>query len=174
MFGTVRVMVFFVIELKSRAVHIAGIRVAPDGAWMTQIARSLLDPVDGFLSGATHLIHDRDPLFTKAWTTLLESGGVTSVPIPAHSPNCNPHAERFVKTVRTECTDHFVIFGRPHLTYLLKEFVRYYQAERYHQGLEGRLIRSLPAPSNDNAAFGAIRVRSRLGGLLNFYHRAAA
>ena len=44
-FGTVRVMVFFVIELKSRAVHVAGIRVAPDGAWMTQIARNLLDPV---------------------------------------------------------------------------------------------------------------------------------
>ena len=37
-FGTVRYMVFFVIELKSRAVHIAGVRIAPDGAWMTQIA----------------------------------------------------------------------------------------------------------------------------------------
>jgi hypothetical protein len=67
-------MVFFVIELKSRAVHIAGTRVAPDGAWMTQIARNLLDPVDGFLRHATHLIHDRDPLFTQAWTQMLESG----------------------------------------------------------------------------------------------------
>ena len=174
MFGTVRVMVVFVIELKSRAVHFAGIRVAPDGAWMMQVARNLLDPVDGFMSGATHLIHDRHPLFTKAWTTLLESSGVTSVPIPAHSPNCNPHAKCFVKTVRTEYTDHFVIFGQPHLTHLLKEFVRHYKAERYHQGLQGRLICSLPASSNDNTAFGAIRVRSRLGGLLNFYHRAAA
>ncbi len=79
-----------------------------------------------------------------------------------------------MKTVRTECTDHFIIFGQPHLRHLLKEFVRHYQAERYHQGIEGSLICSLPAPSNDNAAFGAIRARSRLGGLLNFYHRAAA
>jgi hypothetical protein len=39
-FGAVRVMVFFLIELKSRAVHIAGIRIDPDGAWMTQIARN--------------------------------------------------------------------------------------------------------------------------------------
>ena len=38
-----------------------------------------------------------------------------------------------MKTVRTECTDHFVIFGLPHLTHLLKEFVRYYQVERYHR-----------------------------------------
>jgi hypothetical protein len=60
-FGTVRVMVFFVIELKSRAVHIAGIRVDPDSAWLLQVARNLLDPVDGFLRNATHLIHDRDP-----------------------------------------------------------------------------------------------------------------
>ncbi|MEO8903035.1 MAG: hypothetical protein ABI488_13295 [Polyangiaceae bacterium] len=112
MVGPVRVMVFFVIELKSRAAHIAGIRVDPDGAWMTQVARNLLDPVDGFLRAATHLIHDRAPLFTQAWTTLLESSGVTSVSIPAHSPNCNPHAERFVTTVRTECTDHFLVFGQ--------------------------------------------------------------
>jgi putative transposase len=173
-FGTVRVMVFFVIELKSRAVHIAGIRVAPDGAWMTQIARNLLDPVDGFLRHATHLIHDRDPLFTQAWTQTLESGGVHSVPIPASSPNCNPHAERFVRSVRSECLEHFVIFGERHLRYLLREFVEHYQTERYHQGLAGRLIRSPTAPSNDNCARAAIASRSRLGGLLNFYFRQAA
>jgi len=99
-FGTVRVMVFFVIELKSRAVHVAGIRIAPDGAWMTQIARNLLDPVDGFLRHATHLIHDRDPLFTKTWTQMLESGGVQSVPIPASSPNCKDHASHYTSFAR--------------------------------------------------------------------------
>ena len=58
-FGTVRYMVFFVIELKSRAVEIAGTKVDPDEAWMKQVARNLLDPVDGFLLGAKYLIHDR-------------------------------------------------------------------------------------------------------------------
>jgi hypothetical protein len=37
MFGTVRHMVFFVIEVKSRAVQIAGIRIAPDGDWMKRL-----------------------------------------------------------------------------------------------------------------------------------------
>ena len=55
-FCTVRFMVFFVMELKSRAVHIAGVRVNPDGAFMAQLARNLLDPVDGFLRNATYLI----------------------------------------------------------------------------------------------------------------------
>ncbi|MEO7033124.1 MAG: integrase core domain-containing protein [Gemmatimonadaceae bacterium] len=126
------------------------------------------------MRNATHLIHDRDPLFTQAWTTLLESGGVTSVPIPAHSPNCNPHAERFVKTVRAECTDHFLVFGERHLRHLLKEFVAHYQTERYHQGIGGQLVSPRPWPSNDNGQREAIQCRSRLGGLLNFYHRVAA
>jgi len=167
-------MVFFVIELKSRAVQIAGLRSDPDGAWMTQVARNLLDPADGLLRNATHLIHDRDPLFTQAWTTLLESGGVNCVPIPAQSPNCNPHAERFVKTVRTECLDHFVIFGERHLRHLLKEFVAHYHTERYHQGIGGQIIRPRPSPNNDNAVLATIRCRSRLGGQLRFYHREAA
>jgi hypothetical protein len=171
LFGTVRHMVFFVIELKSRAVHVAGIRIDPDGAWMLQVARNLMDPVDGFLRNATHLIHDRDPLFTKAWTALLESSGVKCVPIPASSPNCNPYAERFVKTIRTECLDEFVIFGERHLRYLVGTFVDHYLTERFHQGLGGRLIKPPASGSNDN---GAIACRSRLGGLLNFYHREAA
>jgi putative transposase len=173
-FGTVRFMVFFVMELKSRAVHIAGVHIDPDGAWMMQVARNLLDPVDGFLRNATHLIHDRDPLFTQAWTTILATGGVDCVPIPAKSPNCNPHAERVVRTVRSECLDHFVIFGERHLRHLLREFVSHYHSERYHQGIGSRLILPLPGPNADNATLGAVRCRSRLGGQLNFYVREAA
>ena|SRR5580658_226638 len=173
-FGTVRHMVFFVMEVKSRAVHIAGIHIAPDGDWRKQVARNLLDPVDGFLRNASYLIHDRDPVFTKAWTALLEAHGVTCVPIPAQSPNCNPHAERFVKTVRTECLDHFVIFGERHLRLLLREFMEHYIAERYHQGIGSQIIKPKALASNDNATPGAIGCRSRLGGLLNYYHREAA
>jgi hypothetical protein len=173
-FGTVRVMVFFVVELRSRAVHIAGVRIDPVSTWMMQVARNLLDPESGFLRHATHLIHDRDPVFTKAWAKLLKSGGVKCVRIPASSPNCNPHAERFVKTVRTECLEHFVIFGQRHLRHLLDEFTTHYLRERFHQGLGGRLVTPRPCPGNDNAWCGAIRCRPRLGGLLNYYHREVA
>jgi putative transposase len=173
-FGTVRHMVFFVMEVKSRAVQVAGVRIAPDGDWMKQIARNLLDPADGFLRRATYLTHDRDPVFTQAWTALLQTGGVTCVPIPAQSPNCNPYAERFVKTVRTECLDQFVIFGERHLRHLIKEFLGHYMTERHHQGIGGQIIRPKAPPSNDNPTLGAIASRSRLGGLLNYYHREAA
>ena len=172
-FGTVRYMVFFVIELKSRAVEIAGIKVDPDEAWMKQLARNLVDPVDGFLRGAKYLIHDRDPLFTEVFITILEAGGVKSVAIPAQSPNCNPYAERFVKTIKYECLNSFVIFGERHLRHLIKEFVEHYMTERFHQGIGGQLIRNV-GPTNDNGADGKVACRSRLGGLLNYYHREAA
>jgi putative transposase len=134
-FCTVRYMVFFVIELKSRALEIAGIAVDPGEDWMKQVARNLTDPVDGFLRGAKYLIHDRDPLFSKAFIAILKAGGVKSVKIPARSPNCNPYAERFVKSIEYECLNHFVIFGERHLRYLVNEFVQHYMTEWFHQGL---------------------------------------
>ena len=83
--------------------------------------------------------------------------------IPAQSPNCNAHAERFVKTVREECLRHFVIFGERHLRYLLKEFLAHYHWERFHQGLGGQLIEAraegrsregrLPVPVGPDAEF---------------------
>jgi len=173
-FGMVRYMVFFVIEVKSRAVEIAGITVDPGEEWMKQVARNLVDPVDGFLRGATHLIHDRDPLFTEAFLGILGARGVESVKIPAQSPNCNPHAERFVKTIKYECLNHFIIFGERHLRRLIKEFVEHYMTERFHQGLGGQLIRKQVGPTNDNGAAGKVVRRSRLGGMLNYYHREAA
>ena len=67
---------------------------------MEQMARNLTDSVDGFLRNATHLIHDRDPLFTEAFEALLRERGGKCVKTPAQSPNCNPHAERFVETIK--------------------------------------------------------------------------
>jgi putative transposase len=174
LFGTVRYIVFFVIRLKTRAVEVAGIRVDPDAEWMKQVARNLVDPVEGFLRGATHLIHDRDPLFAEAFVAILDAAGVKSVKIPAQSPNCNPYAERFVRTIKYECLNQFIIFGERHLRYLLKEFVEHYPTERFHQGIGGELIKSQPGSANDNGARGSIACHSRLGGLLNYYHRAAA
>ncbi|MCG5051475.1 MAG: integrase core domain-containing protein [Myxococcales bacterium] len=173
-FGTVRHMVFFVIELKTRIVHVAGVRANPDEAWMIQIVRNLCDPTDGFLRGAKFLVHDRDPLFTKQWKLLLTRSGISSVAIPAQSPNCNPHAERFIKSVRNECLDHFIVFGEAHLRHLVREYVAHYNAERYHQVLGGKLLTETAVASNDNSSTGVVKARSRLDGTLNFYHREAA
>jgi putative transposase len=79
-----------------------------------------------------------------------------------------------MKTARTECLDHFVIFGERHLRYLLNQFVAHYHSERYHQGIGGRIIRPSPSTASDIAVRGTIHCHSRLGGQLRFYQRLAA
>ena len=167
-------MVFFVIVLKTRAVEIAGIGVNPDGEWMKQMARNLTDGVDGILRQGRFLIHDRDPLFTEAFKSILSERGVECVKIPAQSPNCNSYAERFVKTIRNEALNHFVFFGERHLRYVVKEFMAHYHRERFHQGLDGQLIERPASSAEQNGMKGRVVCRSRLGGMLNFYHREAA
>ncbi len=175
LFGPVRHMVFFVMEVRTRVVEIAGIRVAPDGEWMQQVARNLTDSFEGFLLNAKYLIHDRDPLFTSAFRELLRSSGVEPIKLPARSPNLNPHAERFVKSIKYECLNNFVFLGERHLRYVINEYMAPYMEERHHQGLDGELI---PAPTAAASASppsrGPIRCRRRLGGMLNYYYREAA
>jgi hypothetical protein len=65
--GLVRYHVLFVMDLASRKVEIAGISRCPDGLWMEQVSRNLLDAADGFLVGKRYLILDRDPLYTQGF-----------------------------------------------------------------------------------------------------------
>ena len=82
-------------DLKTRRVEVAGIIQQPYGEWMQQVARNLTDVVDGFLKKIKYLIHDRDPLYTRAFADILASGGVRTVKLPARSPDLNAYAERF-------------------------------------------------------------------------------
>ncbi|MCG3174989.1 MAG: hypothetical protein GMKNLPBB_03323 [Myxococcota bacterium] len=100
-FGLVRYAVFFVISLPTRQVEVAGIVPDPDGAWMAQLARNLTDPIDGFLAGKRYLIHDRDPLYTEAFRSILRAVNIESVKLPPRSPNLNAYCERFVLSIKS-------------------------------------------------------------------------
>jgi transposase InsO family protein len=167
--GLVRYFVLFVIDLRSRRVHIAGVTHHLSSAWMAQIARNLTDGGEGFLRDARYLIHDRDPMFTRQFIAILKAAGVETVKLPARSPNLNAYAERWVRTIRQECLGRIIPLGEAHLRRTLREFVEHYERERNHQGVDNRLL--VAAPMNDQ---GPVQRRERLGGTLNFYYRQAA
>jgi putative transposase len=169
--GLQRFMVLFFIELATRKVEIAGIASVANGLWMIQIARNVTDPFDGILKGKQYLIHDRDPLYTDEFLTILEGVGVKSVRLPPRSPNLNAHAERFVRSIKESCLDRMILFGEASLRTAIKHFVAHYHSERNHQGLGNRII--LPGTSHAGSA-GSVHRRQRLGGMLNYYYRAAA
>ena len=75
--GLQRFAVLFFIDLSTRRIKIAGIGAQAKGLWMSQIARNLSDPVDGLLVGKRFLIHDRDPLFTAEFLSILAEVGLS-------------------------------------------------------------------------------------------------
>ena len=169
--GLQRFMVLFFIELSTRKVEIAGIATGPNGLWMSQIGRNLTDAFDGILRGKRYLIHDRDPLFTDEFLTMLAGCGVKSVKLPARSPNLNAYAERFVRSIKEGCLERLIFFGEGSLRKGIQEFGLHYHSERNHQGLDNRLI--IPDQSHGGAR-GTLRRNQRLGGMLNYYYRQAA
>ena len=168
-FGLVRYLVFFVIELSTRRVRVAGIHRAPDGEWTVQVARNLTDGVDGFLRDKRFLIHDRDPLYTQEFREVLAGAGVETIRLPARSPNLNAYAERFVRTIKDSCLHRVIVFGEAGLQRVLTQFLAHYHSERNHQGVGNKLL----CPERRRFV-GAVARRQRLGGLLNHYYRRAA
>ena len=90
---------------------------------------------------------DRDPLYTAAFCALLQSAGVTPIRLPPSSPNLNAYAERFVRSIKSECLGKLVLLGENHLRTAVQEYITHYHTERNHQGLESRLIEP---PANDS------------------------
>ena len=165
--GLVRYMVLIVIDYKTRKVEIAGIVPQAYGEWMSQMARNLTDPIKGFLKDKKYLIHDRDPLFTKDFRAILRAGGIKPIKTTVASPNLNPFAERFVRSIKYECLNKMLILGESHLRYVVNEYMEHYHTERPHQGIGNNIID--PQPQGD----GEIVYHKRLGGLLKSYRRAA-
>jgi len=79
--------------------------------------------------------------------------------------------ERFLGSVRRECTDHLLILGERHLARVLREYASYFNRARPHQGLG----QALPEPSSEDmvSRAGPIRAVPVLGGLHHTYRRAA-
>ena len=169
--GLVRYHVLFAIDIASRNVEILGIAVNPGGPWMEQMARNLVDALDGFLLGKRYLLLDRDPLYTQAFRQILDRAGIKTVRLPAHSPNLNAFAERFVLSIKSECLDRIVPLGEAHLQRAISGYLTHYRHERSHQGIENRLIAS---DGRAESGVGGVGRRERLGGLLSFYSRQAA
>src|SRR5918999_903627 len=131
---------------------------------------NLTNDVDGVLRNNRMLICDRERKWSAGVERFLAISGVRVIRTPFLAPNCNAHAERFVRSIKEECLDRVVPLGERHFRRTLADFVAHYHCERNHQGLRNELIdRQLPLRSG-----GPVRRRERVGGLLSYYYRAAA
>jgi putative transposase len=125
----------------------------------------------------THLIRDLDSKFGPDFDAALEAQDIAVVPVGPRKPLLNAIAERWVRTVRKECLDHFLIFGEAHLRYLLGEFVDdWYNGTRPHQGLGNVPLAEgyVPPAPQDYARAKKVVCDQRLDGLLKHYRLRVA
>ena len=164
--GLVTYYTVFVIDLATRRVQILGATPHPDEAFMWQVRRTMTMADAGV---RRVLICDRDRKWSHDTRRLLTDAGIHVVQAPRRAPNANAYAERFVRSIKEECLDRIIPIGERHFRRSVAEFVERYHRERNHQGLANQLIVASPVIS----AVGRVHRRTRLGGMLNYYERAA-
>jgi putative transposase len=170
-----RLYVLFFIELDTRRVHLAGITANPTGAWVAQQARNLVMTPGVGLSSRQFLIRDRDTKFTGVFDAVFRTEGIRVIKTPVRAPQANAYAERWIGSVRRECLDWILIFGRRHLDHVLGEYLDRYNSHRPHRGLD----LGIPEARGDEpdtispSPLQRVRRRDRLGGLIHEYTLAA-
>jgi transposase InsO family protein len=171
--GLAGLYVLFVIELDRRRVWLAGITTNPTGQWVAQQARGLLMDMGEHAGRFQLLIRDRDAKFTAAFDHVFTADGIRVIRTPVRAPKANAYAERWVRTVRTECLDWLLIRNRRHLEQVLAVYVEHYNSGRPHRSLDLQA----PLPVHRTPAMtGSVRQIERverLGGLIHEYRHAA-
>src|SRR5262249_3228997 len=104
----------------------------PNAAWVTQQARQTVWALEDTEPATHFLIHDNDPKCATAFDAIFQSEGISVIHTPFRAPNANAFAERWVRTVRTECLRKLLIINQAHLRSGLREYVAYYNASRPH------------------------------------------
>jgi len=169
-----RVYVLFFIEHDTRRVHLAGVTVNPSGPWVAQQARNLLLVLGERGRRVRFLVRDRDTKFCRGFDDVFHAEVAEVLVTPVQAPNANAYAERWIRTVRSECLDWLLIVGCGHLERVLRIYVQHYNQHRPHRAL------GLEPPSQSagptlvgEARRARVRRYDLLGGVLHEYQRAA-
>jgi putative transposase len=143
---------------------------------VTQAARNLVMDLEDAGPRARFLIRDRDGKFSRLFDAILTDAGIEVILSGVQMPRMNSIVERWIQTCRHEPLDRTLIWNQRHLLHALREYERFYNNHRPHQGIaNARPLRPLPAPITDQGEITDLDIRrhQRLGGILNEYHHAA-
>jgi putative transposase len=169
-----RIYVLFFIEHATRVVHVMGVTTNPTGTWVAQQARNLLIDLGERAEHIRFLIRDRDAKFTAMFDQVFTSLGARVIRTPIRAPRANAIAERWVGTIRRECTDRILIYNENHLRRVLAAYQHHYNGHRPHRARDRRPPDPSSAPLVPDGP-GHIRLQRRcaVDGLINEYRAAA-
>ena len=171
--------VLFALHLRTRRIVLAEATFCPDSRWMGQMARNLLMACDDLGVAPRVVLHDRDALLIRDFDNTLAGAGLQVVKTPFRAPDANAHAERWVRSVKEECLDHFVLLGLGSLRRALSVYCGFYNGHRPHQGIANRIPHHHAGSDTEQTGRAAedgrlVECQPFLGGLLKSYSRRAA
>jgi putative transposase len=170
-----RLYPLFFIEIDTRRIFLAGVTANPAGEWVVQQARNLASDLTERSRAVKFLIRDRDTKFSSSFDEVFRTEGIRVIKTPIQAPRANAFAERFVGTVRRECTDRLLVFGRAHLEQVLVEYVTHYNDHRPHRSLDQHPPRTsrVESASIDNPDLTQLCRNAVLGGIIHEYRLVA-
>ncbi|ABW13777.1 hypothetical protein Franean1_4397 [Parafrankia sp. EAN1pec] len=95
------------------------LRLAKENPTWGHRRRNLLMDLEERSHRFRFLIRDRDTKFTASFDAVFTGAGIDMAHTPPQSPQANAIAERWVGTVRRECTDRLLTVSERHLTSVL-------------------------------------------------------
>ncbi len=168
------------IHVGTRKVYLSSATYNPNERWVQQQARNLTMWLEEEGLKIRFLLHDRDAKFSGGFRRLLRGSGIQWVRTPLLAADANAFIEAWIGSLKREALDHFLCFGLDHLDHIIREYVRFHNTHRPHQGLGNRTVpeaaRAAPELLDDPVEdpIGRIRCQRFLGGLLRHYYRDAA
>jgi putative transposase len=131
--------VLFAIEIESRRVWVLGVTRNPNATGVTEKARNLSFDLAEAGRSFRFALRDRDCKYTSSFDQVFSSEGIRVMRTPIQAPKANAFAECWVRSVRNECLDGTLIWGRRHLEKVLAEYVGHDNRKRPHRGLSLRV-----------------------------------
>jgi putative transposase len=148
--------VWFVIDHERRRVIHVNVTPHPTSKWVVQQLRESF-PDD---LSPNYLIFDNDTIFSSEVSTSIRSLGITPKRTAYRSPWQNGTAERWVGSCKRELIDHVIVLNEGHLRRLIRDYVRYYNADRVHASIQDSPVDRATElrPSSDAKVVGLPRV----------------
>ena len=116
--------VLFAIEIESRRVWVLGVTRNPNATGVTEKARNLSFDLAEAGRSFRFALRDRDCKYVARFDQVFTAEGTAVIRTPIQAPKANAFAERWVRSVRRQCLDWTLIWGRRHLEKVLAKVRR--------------------------------------------------
>jgi len=177
--GMREVFVLVFLHVQTRRVILSTATEHPQEVWVREQAEMFVTQARSQGLRITYVQRDRDGKYASGFDAALKRQRVKVIKGAVQYPHSRAFVERFIGSIRRECLDHFLFFGKTHLDSVVKTWIGYCHIRRPHQGVGNELLlapkdKRRRKSNSKTISLKDVRCNQELGGLLKSYSRKAA